>query len=163
MPGLVRARTELSGPGLVRSHLISLARPATQKWRQIIIPYENLSLEPLLTVSPARCHTGRFLISVIIISRHSLSLSLAPGSGSDTDGISGPSVTHVILLLVIRADRDEDGHETRRVWGTGNIQPRTAPGTHSNYHILMLIIFSFCAHEGVQVHYPSVRGDQWWC
>ena len=73
---------------------------------------------------------------------------------NQTDRISGPGVTQSPPA------QDEDGHETRAVRGAGNIQPRPAPGTHSNYHILMLMIFSFCVHERVQVHYPSVRGDQ---
>ncbi len=156
MPALVRARTELSGPGRVRSHLISFARPATHKnygkllshMRTCLWQSDVLGVTPgdfwfpsfSLSLSGARERIRQIVSRALVSSRH-------PESSSLWSGATG----------------DEDGHETRTVCGAGNIQPRPVPGTHSNYHILMLIIFSFCVHEGVQVHYLGVLGDQWWC
>ena len=80
---LVRVRTELSGPGLVRSHLISFARPATHKnYGKLLFHMRtclwSLSLADVRGVTP-----GDFWFPWLLRLRHTLSLSLTLGSESD--------------------------------------------------------------------------------
>ena len=71
---LVRVRTELSGPGLVRSHLISFARPATHKnYGKLLFHMRtclwSLSLSEVRGVTP-----GDFWFPWLLRLRHTLSL-----------------------------------------------------------------------------------------